>query len=198
MLPSICEICKFWFFWSSTILTKASLGAPRRLAAKIMCKVWKCNLIDWCYNKTIKYDLPLFFVSVCTNVGYCVVAKFVVQDENAQKLLDAVNVLRGWNPEWNPPFFLCDYSEADISASEQAFPGIIIYIYLWFSSRASLGKVDKSPKNGLTKEGEKLLQLLRDCAWAEGGDDVIIHSAQVSTRKTSLSCKALFDSQNQE
>jgi len=32
---------------------------------------------------------------------------------------------------------------------------------------SSLGKVDKSPK-------EKLLQLLRDCAWAEGVDDVNI------------------------
>jgi len=31
----------------------------------------------------------------------------------------------------------------------------------------------KARKNGLTKdEGDRLLELLRDCAWAEGGDEV--------------------------
>jgi len=29
------------------------------------------------------------------NVGYCVFSEFVVQDENAQKILEALNVLRG-------------------------------------------------------------------------------------------------------
>ena len=39
------------------------------------------SLIDATY-KTTKYDFPLFFVSVRTNVGYCVVAEFVVQTNN--------------------------------------------------------------------------------------------------------------------
>lgn len=34
-------------------------------------------LIDATY-KTTKYDLPLFFICVPTNVGYCVVAEFVI------------------------------------------------------------------------------------------------------------------------
>jgi len=129
------------------------------------------SLIDATY-KTTKYDLPLFFVCVRTNVGYCVVAEFVVQDENAQQILEALNILREWNSEWNPPFFLCDYSEAEISALEQAFPGIIVYICDFHREQAWVRWI-RAHKNGLTKEeGEKLLDLLRDCAWAEGGDEM--------------------------
>ena len=56
------------------------------------------------------------------------VAKFVILDETTQQILEALAILIGWNAEWNPPFFLCDYSEAEISALEQAFPGIRVYI----------------------------------------------------------------------
>ena len=88
-------------------------------------------LIDATY-KTTKYDLPLFFVCVLTNVGYCVVAEFVIQDESAQQILEASTILRGWNAKWNPLFFLCDYSEAEISALEQVFPGVRVYICDFF------------------------------------------------------------------
>ena len=41
------------------------------------------SLIDATY-KTTKYDLPLFFVTVRTNVGYKVVAHFIVQSETTE------------------------------------------------------------------------------------------------------------------
>ena len=91
--------------------------------------------------------------------------------------MEALNILRGWNPEWNPPFFLCDYSEAEISALEQAFPGIIVCICDFHREQTWVRWI-RAHKNGLIKnglikeEGEKLLELLRDCAWAEGGDEV--------------------------
>ena len=62
------------------------------------------SLIDATY-KAIKCDLPLVFICVRTNVGYCVVAEFVIQDETTQQILEALAILRGWNAEWNPPFF---------------------------------------------------------------------------------------------
>ena len=31
-------------------------------------------------------------------------------------------VLKEWNPEWKPSFFMCDYFEAEIGALESAFP----------------------------------------------------------------------------
>ncbi len=127
------------------------------------------SLIDATY-KTTKYDLPLFFVCVRTNVGYCVAAEFVIQGKTTQHILEALNILRSWNAGWNPPFFLCDYSEAEISALEQAFPGVMVYICDFHREQAWVRWV-RNHKNGLTREqGENLLQLLRECAWAEGGD----------------------------
>ena len=51
------------------------------------------SLIDATY-KTTKYDLPLFFVTVRTNVGYKVVAHFIVQSETTEQILEAVNILK--------------------------------------------------------------------------------------------------------
>ena len=67
-------------------------------------------------------------MTVRTNVGYKVVAHFIVQSETTEQILEALNMLKSWNKDWKPPFFLCDYSEAEISAIEQAFPGITVYI----------------------------------------------------------------------
>ena len=41
------------------------------------------TLIDVMY-KTMRYDLPLFFICVRTNVGYCVAAEFIIQCETAE------------------------------------------------------------------------------------------------------------------
>ena len=57
-----------------------------------------------------------------------VVAEFIVQSESAESILEAINIIKQWNPAWNPKFFLCDYSDAEIAAIEQAFPGILVYL----------------------------------------------------------------------
>ena len=61
-------------------------------------------LIDATY-KTTRYELPLFFICVRNNAGYCVVADFIVKSECAVSIKEALLILRLWNPEWNPPFF---------------------------------------------------------------------------------------------
>ena len=53
----------------------------------------------------MKYELPLFFVCIRTNVGYSVVAQFIVQSESVDCISGALNVLKEWKPNWNPPFF---------------------------------------------------------------------------------------------
>ena len=49
------------------------------------------TLVDATY-KTTKYDLPLFFVTVRTNVGYKVAAYFIVQSESTEQILEALNI----------------------------------------------------------------------------------------------------------
>lgn len=63
------------------------------------------TMIDATYKIT-KYDLPLFFVCVKTNSGYCVVAEFIIESEDASSIQEAIDVLKSWNPRWNPRF-LC-------------------------------------------------------------------------------------------
>ena len=43
---------------------------------------------------------------------------FIIQEENAEAIEEALRVLREWNPEWKPAFFMTDYSNAEISAIE--------------------------------------------------------------------------------
>lgn len=128
------------------------------------------TLIDATY-KTTKYDLPLFFVTVRTNVGYKVVAHFIIQSETTEQILEALNLLKTWNPQWNPPFFLSDYSEAEISAIERAFPGITVYV-CDFHREQAWSRWVRDHKNGLEKhQQEALLTSLRKCAWAPSADD---------------------------
>ena len=44
--------------------------------------------------KTCKLSLPLFFLVVRTNVGYTVVAEFIVQHEDAESIAEALGLLR--------------------------------------------------------------------------------------------------------
>ena len=55
--------------------------------------------------KTMKYEVGLCFVTVKTNVGYSVVAQFVVQSETKENISEELSVVLSWNPKWNPPFF---------------------------------------------------------------------------------------------
>ena len=43
----------------------------------------------------------------------------MVQDETAEAIGEALLILRQWNKQWNPRFFMCDYSDAEINAIEQ-------------------------------------------------------------------------------
>ncbi len=70
------------------------------------------TLIDATYKTTS----PYFFLSVRTNVGYCAAAEFVVQSDSAENISEALLYLKQSNPSWSPPYFLCNYSEAEISA----------------------------------------------------------------------------------
>ena len=79
-------------------------------------------LLDATHNVT-RYDMPLFLLCVRTNVGHVVVATFLLMDEKSSSIQTALEMIKQWNPEWNPPHFVSDYCEAQISALEAVFPG---------------------------------------------------------------------------
>ena len=113
--------------------------------------------------KTTRYDVPLFFVCVRTNVGYQTVAEFVVQRESEERILEAINILKEWDPSWNPPLLMCDYSEAETSAFERVFPSVSVFLCDFHREQAWTRWV-RDRKHGLTDE-------LRDCAWTSAPED---------------------------
>ncbi len=128
------------------------------------------SLIDATY-KTTKYDLALFFICVKTNVGYSVVAEFVVQSETAESISEALAKLKLWNPNWSPLYFMSDYSEAELVALEEIFPATTVYL-CDFHREQAWDCWARDHKHGLSQsEAEELLTFLRACAWAPPTDD---------------------------
>ena len=126
-------------------------------------------LLDATY-KTTRYDLALFFLCVRTNVGYSVVAEFVTQSETACQIGEALQIIKMWNPKWNPAFFMSDYSEAELLAIEQVFPESKTFL-CDFHREQAWERWTKDHKHGLTSEQrEELLHLLRECAHAPPAD----------------------------
>lgn len=82
-------------------------------------------LIDATY-KTTAFDLPLFFLSVCSNSGYVIVATFITVDERSESIAEALTLLSSWNQLWKPKCFMTDYSDAQLKAISLVFPGLLI------------------------------------------------------------------------
>ena len=80
------------------------------------------SLLDATY-KTCKYDLPVFHICVCTNSGYSVVATLILENEKAMAIEEAMRIVKDWNPDWNPRYFLTDFDSQEIKAIENIFPG---------------------------------------------------------------------------
>ena len=120
----------------------------------------------------MRYELPLFFVCVRTNVGYCVVADFIVQSECAVSIKEALLVLRSWNPECNLQLFMSNFSEAEISALEQTFPGVTLYGCDFHHEQVRTHWIQHH-KNGLSVDDrEQSLSLLCDCTWAPSAGEL--------------------------
>ena len=85
----------------------------------------RLSLLDATY-KTCKYSLPLFLLCVPTNVGYSPVATFIVERETRECIEEALALLKGWNPKWQPSYFIMDFDESEIRAIEAIFPSVFI------------------------------------------------------------------------
>ena len=104
-------------------------------------------------------------------MGYSVVAEFVVQSESAESIAEPLGMLKQWNPNWKPQYFMTDYSEAELVALESVFPTTTVYL-CDFHREQAWDRWVKDHKHGLSPvEAEELLTLLRACAWAQPSKD---------------------------
>lgn len=84
-------------------------------------------LLDSTYGTT-KYTCPLSFVCVRTNVGYQVVASFVVAKETTANITEALQIVSDWNSSWNPEYWLTDFDQREISSLEKVFPDTFVLL----------------------------------------------------------------------
>ena len=71
--------------------------------------------------KVTKYVVPLFFVTVKTNLNYQVVGSFAIQDETTDAIAEGLSVFKSWNPQWQSPCFMIDDCDGEILAIRQNF-----------------------------------------------------------------------------
>lgn len=64
-------------------------------------------LLDATY-KTMRYEFPLFFPVVKTNVNYTVVGAFITQKETTAAIEEALKIFRAWIPKWKPQYFMTE------------------------------------------------------------------------------------------
>ena len=80
-------------------------------------------------RKRAKYPLSLFF-SLCQNKCrlYAVVATFIIQNETRKDIEEALQIIKPWNSEWKPSFFVTGCCEAEIHAIENSLAGITMRV----------------------------------------------------------------------
>ncbi|CAC5410902.1 unnamed protein product [Mytilus coruscus] len=137
-------------------------------------------LLDATY-RTTRYSLPLYFLCVPTNVNYITVGTFVTETEDSASLMEGLQVIKEWNPEWSPKFFMCDYATEEINALENVFPGSFVYL-CDFHREQSWERWLTAAHNGLHTEKTNVLSLLRPIARALNEDD---YNSALSTLKSS-------------
>ena len=109
------------------------------------------SLLDATY-KTTRYTLPLFFLVVKTNVDYQVVATFISESETTEGIMEALEKIKEWNPNWNPRVFMTDYSNEEMNAIEAVFGNHCFFQLIRLSKTPKLVNPKKSRANYLSIE----------------------------------------------
>ena len=95
-----------------------------------LCRYPNLVLMDATY-KTCKLALPLFFLVVCTNVGYSVVAEFIIiKHEDTTSITQALKILRKrWDEcDIEVGNFMIDCQQSEENAIRAVFPDSVVYL----------------------------------------------------------------------
>ncbi|XP_062591433.1 uncharacterized protein LOC134252909 [Saccostrea cucullata] len=121
-------------------------------------------LLDATY-RTTRYSLPLYFLCVPTNVNYMTVGTFIVESEDTPSIQEALSILKAWNLEWKPTYFMCDYANEEINALESVFPESFVYL-CDFHREQSWDRWLKASHNNIGEDKAEILSLFRSMAHA--------------------------------
>ena len=112
--------------------------------------------------KTCKLSLPLFFLVVRTNVGYAVIAEFIVQHEDMTSITEALSILcKSWDKEGtNIRNFMIDCQQSEENAIRVVFPDSVVYLCAFYRLQAWLWWIVNT-KNGVSNYQTYCMGLLR-------------------------------------
>ena len=54
-------------------------------------------------------------------MGYIVVSVFIPENEDTNSLIEVLELIKSFNPDWKPNNFMVDFSFAEIAAIEKTF-----------------------------------------------------------------------------
>ncbi|CAH1268941.1 KLHL41 [Branchiostoma lanceolatum] len=134
-------------------------------------------LLDATY-RTCRYDVPLFFLCVRTNVCYAVVGTFVILKEATVDVQEALQVFKEWNPNWTPSHFMVDKSDVEINALEEEFPEAKVLLCDFHREEAWVEWCRKT-ENGVRKKQDEVLNLLRAIASASTQEEYVTRKNQL-------------------
>ena len=128
-------------------------------------------LMDATY-KTCKLALPLFFLVVRTNVGYSVVAEFIIQHEDSKSIAEALGLLHA---QWDSNSisignFMIDCQQSEENAIREIFPESVVYLCHFHMLQAWLRWL-VNKKNGVAPYKDYCLSLLRSVAESKTTDE---------------------------
>eukprot|EP00794_Sanderia_malayensis_P003968 gene3968-4519_t len=113
--------------------------------------------------RTTCYTLPLFFLVVKTNVDYQIAGAFVTENEDTDSIKEAMAIIKKWNPEFEPKYFMTDYSNEEINAIEDSFRDCTVFICDFHREQAWERWLSKSA-NGCRDVKNDVLEKLRQVA----------------------------------
>ncbi|OCT81634.1 hypothetical protein XELAEV_18028457mg [Xenopus laevis] len=121
------------------------------------------TLLDATY-RTTRYALPLFFLCVRTNVCYAVVGAFIVQQETAVHIEEALQMFKTWNKKWNANHFMVDFCLEEINAVTKVFKDTKIILCDFHREKAWSEWLNKKVHG--VQNVKKILQMIRNVAKA--------------------------------
>ena len=112
--------------------------------------------------KTCKLALPLFFLVVRTNVGYSVVAEFIIQHEDTTSITEALtNLCKRWDEcDIEVGNFMIDCQQSEENAIHAVFPDSVVYLCAFHRLQAWLRWLVNT-KNGVSNYQTYCMALLR-------------------------------------
>ena len=88
---------------------------------------------------------------------------FLVEDESSELLTQALDIVKGWNPEICPKYAMIDFDTSEIISLTSLFDGIKVFLCDFHREQAWKRWIVKR-ENGVFSIGEEILARLRRIA----------------------------------